>query len=297
ASQALSQGASEQAASLEEISASMTEIASQTKANAEHAVLASQLAAKAKEDAANGNIQMTEMTTAMKDINDSSKEIAKIIKTIDDIAFQTNLLALNAAVEAARAGKHGKGFAVVAQEVRNLAGRSAKAAQETAELIDGSVKKVENGAILLKKSAQGLNDIVTGALKVSELVAEIASASNEQAQGISQINQGLSQIEQVTHQNTANAEQTAAASEELTGQAMHLSEIVSHFKLNRHGGPDGSGKASPPSAVAEKHLIAPRPHGPKNEINRVQTPRIIKPNQTIKPEEIISLDDRDFGKY
>ncbi|MBF0528645.1 MAG: Cache 3/Cache 2 fusion domain-containing protein [Deltaproteobacteria bacterium] len=232
-SQSLSQGASEQAAALEQITSSMTELASQTKANADNAAQANNLSLTAKDAALNGSKQMTEMTAAMKGINDSSREIAKIIKAIDDIAFQTNLLALNAAVEAARAGRHGKGFAVVAQEVRNLAGRSAKAAQETAQLIEDSVKKVENGSGLLAKTASALTEIVDGATRVADLVGEIAAASHEQAQGINQINQGLTQIEQVTHQNTANAEQTASAAEELTGQAIHLKEIVSKFNLKR----------------------------------------------------------------
>ncbi|MBF0527724.1 MAG: HAMP domain-containing protein [Deltaproteobacteria bacterium] len=230
-SQELSQGATESAASLEQITSSMTELASQTKANAENAAQANNLSLSAKNAALNGSKQMTEMTAAMKNINDSSREIAKIIKAIDDIAFQTNLLALNAAVEAARAGKHGKGFAVVAQEVRNLAGRSAKAARETAELIEDSMKRVENGSGIMAKTAAALTEIVDGATKVADLVGEIAAASNEQARGINQINQGLTQIERVTHQNTANSEQTASAAEELSSQAVHLREIVAKFKF------------------------------------------------------------------
>ncbi|MBU2550611.1 MAG: HAMP domain-containing protein [Proteobacteria bacterium] len=232
ASQSLSQGATEQAASLEEISSSVTELASQTKANAENAHQASQLAAGAREQAERGNNQMQEMIASMQEINVSSREIAKIIKAIDDIAFQTNLLALNAAVEAARAGKHGKGFAVVAQEVRNLASRSAKAAQETSALIEGAVKSVESGMEIVNRTASALGEIVDGATKVADLVGEIAAASNEQAEGISQINQGLSQVDQVTQQNTASAEETASASEELSGQALQLRELVSRFTLN-----------------------------------------------------------------
>ncbi len=198
ASQSLSQGATEQASSLEEISSSMTEISSQTKTNAENSQQASQLAQNARENAERGKGQIHTTVEAMKDINTSSQQIAKIIKVIDDIAFQTNLLALNAAVEAARAGKHGKGFAVVADEVRNLASRSAKAARETAELIETSSKKVENGLSVATETAKSFEEIVGGAIKVADLVAEIATGSNEQAEGISQVTTGLGQIDQVT---------------------------------------------------------------------------------------------------
>ncbi|MBU2546839.1 MAG: HAMP domain-containing protein [Proteobacteria bacterium] len=235
-SQSLSQGATEQAASLEEISSSMTELGSQTRVNAENATQASQLAREAKGAAQKGNDQMSEMITAMKEINDSSREIAKIIKAIDDIAFQTNLLALNAAVEAARAGQHGKGFAVVAQEVRNLAGRSAKAAAETAELIENSVKRVQAGSDIVNRTAAALGEIVGGASKVTDLVAEIAAASNEQAEGIAQINQGLNQVDQVTQRNTASAEETASAAEMLSSQADQLRKLTTSFRLRGDNG-------------------------------------------------------------
>jgi len=231
ASQSLSQGAAEQASSLEEISASISEMTSQTKLNAENASQASSFSNQTKEGAQNGNKQMQEMLVAMEDINGSGEHISKIIKTIDEIAFQTNLLALNAAVEAARAGQHGKGFAVVAEEVRNLAARSAKAASETAELIEDSVAKAAKGMEIAERTDTALTSIMESISKVTVLVDEIATSSNEQAHGIEQINQGLGQIDRVTQSNTANAEQSAAASQELSGQAEQLKLMLSHFRM------------------------------------------------------------------
>ena len=284
-SQSLSQGATEQAASIQEITSSMTELASQTKNNADNATQANQLAMSASSAAGTGNSRMQEMIQAMSEIETSSKEIAKIIKAIDDIAFQTNLLALNAAVEAARAGKHGKGFAVVAQEVRSLAGRSAKAAQETAELIEASVKNVANGAEIVHKTAEALGEIVTGATRVADLVGEIAAASNEQAQGITQINQGLSQIEQVTQQNTASAEETASAAEELSSQAMEMSGLVARFKLKerRRSASTTTSMRSAPALPSESAWGAMESS--------------IKDERVVRPETIIALDDSEFGKY
>jgi len=230
-SQDLSQGATTQAASMEEISASMGEMASQTRQNAENASQADRLSTEAKNAAERGSEQMSEMVQAMGEINGAGQNISKIIKVIDEIAFQTNLLALNAAVEAARAGQHGKGFAVVAEEVRNLAARSAKAAQETSELIEGSVTKTSRGTQVANRTAEVLGEIVGGITKVSDLVKEISVASNEQAQGIAEVTSGLDQIDQVTQQNTAAAEESAAAAETLSSQAMHLQQMLSQFKL------------------------------------------------------------------
>jgi methyl-accepting chemotaxis protein len=233
ASQSLSRGATESAASMEEISASMTQLTSQTTNNAEYAEQAKSLSLSSKQGAEQGDALMTEMVNAMRDIEISGKDISKIIKVIDDIAFQTNLLALNAAVEAARAGQHGKGFAVVAEEVRNLAARSAKAAHETSDLIESSVLKTHNGAEIAQRTAAALAEIVAATTKVSDLVAEITAASKEQSQGIQEINQGLEQIESVTQQNTANAEETAASTEELSGQALQMNRMLEKFKIKK----------------------------------------------------------------
>ncbi len=229
--QTLSQGATETAAALEEISSSMNEMAAQTKVSAENANTANRLAGDASKAAENGGRQMSAMVAAMGEINQAGQNISKIIKTIDEIAFQTNLLALNAAVEAARAGQHGKGFAVVAEEVRNLAARSAKAASETAELIEGSVEKTANGTQIAQQTSAALQEIVGSITKVTDLVGEIAAASNEQAQGIAQVNQGLGQIDQGVQQNTATAEESAAAAEELSSQAAQLKHMLSRFRL------------------------------------------------------------------
>ncbi|MCL1832520.1 MAG: methyl-accepting chemotaxis protein [Oscillospiraceae bacterium] len=232
-SQSLASGSSEQASVVEELSAEISEIANNTRGNAEMAKLAAKLGDTIKGNAERGSHQMDEMMKAVDDINAASQSISKVIKVIDDIAFQTNILALNAAVEAARAGQHGKGFAVVAEEVRNLAGKSAEAAKETGSLIADSTAKAELGSKIAHDTAESLAEIVSGINESSEIVNRIAISSDEQSQGIEQINQGIEQVASVVSRNSATAEESAAASEQMSGQSSMLEELVSKFKLKK----------------------------------------------------------------
>lgn len=229
--QALSQGTTEQASAIEQLTASIDEVASETKKNAVNANQANQRAIEVRSSAQYGNQQMQKMVAAMADINEASHSISKVIKVIDDIAFQTNILALNAAVEAARAGQHGKGFAVVAEEVRSLAGRSAAAAKETTGLIEGSINKVEVGAKIADQTEASLIEILQEIEKVADLVGNIARASNDQATEIAQITSGIEQVSTVVQTNSATAEESAAASQELSGQAEVLKQMVDAFKI------------------------------------------------------------------
>lgn len=257
---ALSQGATEQASSVQELTATLNEIAAKTAHNVQNAEQANAFAIKAKQYAAEGNSQMKVMLQAMDDINVSSGNISKIIKVIDDIAFQTNILALNAAVEAARAGQHGKGFAVVAEEVRTLAARSASAARETTDMIEGSIRSVETGIKIANQTAEALQKIVSEVTNATDLVGSIAVASKEQASSIEQLNQGISQVSQVVQHNAATSEESAAASEELASQAGYLKEIISSFKVKESRGAAPAQTSAPTKAAAP----APRalPAGP-----------------------------------
>jgi len=230
ASQSLAEGANRQAAGLEETSTSLEQMSSVTKRNTDNAGKANDLARQAREAAERGATDMLTMSQAMNDIKTASDDIAKIIKTIDEIAFQTNILALNAAVEAARAGEAGMGFAVVAEEVRSLAQRSAQAARDTAAKIEGAIAKAAQGVGINAKVAQALNEIVTKARQVDELVSEVATASKEQSQGIGLVNSAITRMDNVVQNNAAGAQESAASAEELNAQAESLKELASELQ-------------------------------------------------------------------
>jgi methyl-accepting chemotaxis protein len=297
ASQSLAQGATEQAAGLEETSSSLEEMSSMTKQNADNATQANTLASEARKAADHGADSMKRMANAINDIRNSSDETAKIIKVIDEIAFQTNLLALNAAVEAARAGDAGKGFAVVAEEVRNLAMRSAEAAKNTTNLIEQSVNHSRNGVQICSEVQKALDEIVSGIAKTTDLVAEIAAASKEQAQGVDQINTAVSQMDKVTQQNAANAEQSASASQELNNQASLLKNVVQELSAlvgiqTNHTLQTGS---KTPSASVKKtvkpslsdHLFHQIADGTPNRQDTTKT----------SPASMLPLDDHDFKAF
>ncbi len=270
--QALSQGTTEQASAIEQLNASIEEVAGETKKNASNANEANERALEVRNNAEIGNAQMNKMVSAMSEINESSHNISKIIKVIDDIAFQTNILALNAAVEAARAGQHGKGFAVVAEEVRSLAARSAEAAKETTSLIENSIESVDTGTKIADDTAESLKEILNEIEKVTGLVGNIAQASNDQATEITQITQGIEQVSTVVQTNSATAEESAAASEELSGQAEMLKQMVSTFRLKTKG--------TTLSANFEPNI--------QKSVN--------SPNTPPSPPQIV-LDDMEFDKY
>lgn len=226
ASQALAEGTTEQAASIQETSSTLEETSSMVQQNNDNTKQATIMAKNAKDYALKSTDEMAVMMTSMADLKQSSNEIAKIIKVIDEIAFQTNLLSLNAAVEAARAGDAGKGFAVVAEEVRNLAQRSAQAAKDTASIIENNISLSENSAVIAKNVNESLVKIDDESKKVSELLEEISTATDEQARGINEINKAIHQMEQVMHSNSSTADESAAASRELASQAANVNEIV-----------------------------------------------------------------------
>lgn len=296
-SQSLAQGASEQAGSLEEISSSLEEMASMTKQNADNSQQGKLLASSARESSERGIDAMKRMAEAMDRIKSSSDATAKIVKTINEIAFQTNLLALNAAVEAARAGEAGKGFAVVAEEVRNLAQRSAEAARNTADMIDESLKNADNGVKISSDVATILNEIGEGNRKVNDLVAEIAAASDEQSKGIEQVNSAVTQLDKVTQQNAANSEESASAAEELSSQAVSLSQVVGQFKLSKTAGAKGVGEVpAKPRTVKSAEATTGRK---SRESKPSREPELVGAgvNGCGKPQRLIPLDDEDFKGF
>ncbi|HEY2988399.1 MAG TPA: methyl-accepting chemotaxis protein [Candidatus Binatia bacterium] len=261
ASHQLSSGAQEQASSLEETAASLEEITGTVKQNADNAKQANQLAMGSRDVAERGGQVVETAVTAMGEINKSSKKIADIITTIDEIAFQTNLLALNAAVEAARAGEQGRGFAVVASEVRNLAQRSATAAKEIKALIQDSVAKVESGSDLVTKSGQTLGEIVSSVKRVTDIIGEIAAASQEQSTGIDQVNRAVTQMDAVVQSNAAQTEEMSSTAQSLTTQARQLQGLVAKFKLGselERAAMIEERVAVRPKAAAEPEAHAPR---------------------------------------
>ncbi len=253
----LSQRTEEQASSLEETASSMEEMTSTVRQNADNAGQANQLAKAAREQAEKGGSVVNNAVTAMGEINASSKKISDIIGVIDEIAFQTNLLALNASVEAARAGEQGRGFAVVASEVRNLAGRSATAAKEIKDLIEDSGRKVDEGSRLVNESGETLEEIVTGVKKVTDIVGEIAAASQEQSAGIDEVNKAITQMDELTQQNAALVEEAAAASESLGEQADDLDQMMTFFTVN--GGASGARSVATRSNNGSERRSADRP--------------------------------------
>ncbi|KAF0123316.1 MAG: hypothetical protein FD151_331, partial [bacterium] len=304
ASQSLAEGASEQASGLEETSSSIEEMASMTKQNADNAKQANALMADTSRVVEEANRSMVELTESMQDISTASEETAKIIKTIDEIAFQTNLLALNAAVEAARAGEAGAGFAVVADEVRNLAMRAADAAKNTAGLIEGTVKKIKNGSDIVAKTNEAFGKVATGAKKVGELVGEISAASDEQAQGVNQINKAVAEMDKVVQQNAANAEESASASEEMNAQAEQMKEFVRDLVMLVRGS-NGNGVVSSASLSrleSVHHQTLALTHQPKGDIRKpLVTPA--KPGngrvagvKVVMPEQVIPLEE-DFKDF
>ncbi|GBU21402.1 methyl-accepting chemotaxis protein [Fibrobacteres bacterium R8-0-B4] len=298
-SQGLAEGSSEQASSIDVVSSSLEEISAMTKQNADNSNQAKLLAFEARAAADEGDRAMGRMADAIREIKVSADNTAKIIKTIDDIAFQTNLLALNAAVEAARAGEAGKGFAVVAEEVRNLAMLSADAAKNTASMIEESVKKADGGVQITEEVAKSLTKIVDRSGKLGDLVAEVAVASSEQSQGIEQVNVAVAQMSQVTQRNAAIAEQCASASQELSDQAATLSKMVSVFMLSAGGGNERRTAAQ--NVGHDRH--SPTPPRRLAALSDTRKPADltaampVKSAKAIKAEEIIPLNDEAFENF
>ena len=293
ASQSMASSSEQQSSSVEEVTSSLAQTDSQVKANTDNANAANQLVIGTSQAAQLGQQKMEGMVDAMAAINQSSQNIAKIIKVIDEIAFQTNLLALNAAVEAARAGQHGRGFAVVAQEVRNLAGRSAKAARETAEMIEDSTKRVVEGVGITNETRDALGQIVGNVVKMKDLVAEIASASAEQSIGVSQINVAMNQVAQAALEGSQQAEELASSSTELTHAADQMRTEIRRFKLRerqQHTDVSGLEGLTPELLRQLKALLAAQ-----QTAFGAPAPKAAAPARAKSPKAILPLDADERG--
>ncbi|HAA02815.1 MAG TPA: hypothetical protein DCE18_05540 [Syntrophobacteraceae bacterium] len=296
ASQKLAEGASQQAAAIEETSAFLEEMSSMTRRNAENATQAQDLMHGAGTVVEKANGSMGRLAVSMQQILKANEDTQKIIKTIDEIAFQTNLLALNAAVEAARAGEAGAGFAVVADEVRNLAMRAAEAAKNTATLIEGTVKRVQDGSQLVTRTNEAFSEVARGSDKVAQLIGEISAASSEQSQGIEQINKAVAEMDKVVQQNAANAEESASASEEMNGQAVEMKSYVEELVTIVSG--SGNRKAhrdTPPRAAA--NAISSKAATHRQHPTNQKAVKKISHKGEITPAQVIPLDDDDFGDF
>jgi methyl-accepting chemotaxis protein len=300
-SQSMAEGASEQASSLEETSASLEEMASMTRQNADNANQANELMGHASQAVESGGKVMQEVADTIATIKTSSDDTARVIRTIDEIAFQTNLLALNAAVEAARAGEAGKGFAVVAEEVRSLAQRSAEAAKDTAHLIEESQKNADSGVEAANRMSETFAAIRDSAMKVGSLIGEISTASDEQARGIDQINTAVSQMDQVTQSTAANSEEAASASEELSAQARELNEMIRTLAALVGGAASGGRDGGSRAPVAKRLPGGKQPSLQLGSNGDSRPEKAMVPadggKTVVRPEEVVSLDDDELTEF
>ena len=297
-SQSLAEGASEQAASIEETSASIEEMSSMTRQNADSANQADILMTEATTVIEEAKRSVSDLNGSMREISIASEEAAKIVRTIDEIAFQTNLLALNAAVEAARAGEAGAGFAVVADEVRNLAMRAAEAAKVTASLIEGTVRKIKSGSDIVAKTSETFSKVEGAAKKVGVLVEEISAASNEQAQGVDQINKAMGEMDRVVQKNAANAEESASAAEEMSAQAEQVNCYVGDFMSVIVGNANGAGARGNGGGLSRTLAAARKePALPERTTGRQLAIHGRAPGKAIHPEQVIPMNDGDFKDF